>query len=154
MSEYSFDVDGFLAEPRCCQLATNGPTIRTLDFIWEDGCFWIPSGPWAKLLERIKKGPKVVLMVDTTEYDKGRIYQVVAYGDLEVTPFDVARARRMLTRYMGPDDSQWSSSPTNYPSFVQGGGPPGAVWLKLKPRKLVANNFSYARSSFAPKQSV
>ena len=154
MSEYSFDLDAFLAEPRPCQLATNGPTIRTLDFLWEDGCFWIPSGPWAKLLDRVTKDPKVVLIVDTTEYSTGRIYQVVASGDMEVMPYDVARVRRMMTRYMGPDESKWSNSPTDYPGFVRDGGPPGAVLLKLKPKKLVANNFSYTRSPFAAKQCL
>ncbi len=59
----TFDVDAFLAEPRQVQLATNGPTIRTLDYQWEDGCFWIVNGPWTKLLGRIQNDPKVVLIV-------------------------------------------------------------------------------------------
>ena len=151
MSDASFDVDAFLAEPRSVQVATNGPTIRTLDYQWEDGCFWIINGPWAKLFDRVQKDPKVVLMVDTTQYDIGRIYQVIAHGDAEITPFDVPRARRMLTRYMGPDESKWSSSPTDYPGFIRDGGPPGAVWLKIKPRKLLTFNFSYSHSPYAPK---
>ena len=86
------------------------------------------------------------IIVDTTEYDTGRIYQVIAYGDAEVTPYDIPRARRMLERYMGPDQSKWSSSPTDYPGFIWDGGPPGAVWLRVKPKKLQVFNFSYTNS--------
>jgi nitroimidazol reductase NimA-like FMN-containing flavoprotein (pyridoxamine 5'-phosphate oxidase superfamily) len=151
MFNATFDVDAFLAEPRQVQLATNGPTIRTLDYQWEDGCFWILSGPWAKLLERVRKDPKVALIVDTTEYDTGRIYQVTAYGDAEITPFDLSRARRMLERYMGRDQSTWSTAPTDYPGYLRDGGPPGAVWLKIRPKKFVAYNFSYLHSPYAPR---
>jgi nitroimidazol reductase NimA-like FMN-containing flavoprotein (pyridoxamine 5'-phosphate oxidase superfamily) len=150
MSEYSFDVDAFLAEPRVAQLATNGPTLRTVDYIWEDGCFWVPTGPWAKLLTFIQRDPKVVLVVDTCDYDTGRIYQVVAAGEVEIEPgpFDVERERRTLARYMGPDESKWSTSPTNYPAMIKDGGPPGAVWLKLRPKRFRAHNFSYSRSRY------
>jgi hypothetical protein len=66
-----------------------------------------------------------------------------------VTPYDIPRARRMLERYLGPDESTWSSSPTDYPGFLRDGGPPGAVWLKIKPRKFVTYNFSYTNSPYA-----
>ena len=146
-----FDVDAFLAEPRQVQLATNGPTIRTLDYQWEEGCFWIVNGPWTKLLGRVQKDPAVALIVDTTDYGAGRIYQVIAYGDAEITPYDIPRARRMLNRYMGPDESRWSTSPTDYPGFLRNGGPPGAIWLKIKPKKMQVFNFSYTSGPYAAK---
>ena len=151
MSDASFDVDAFLAEPRQVQLATNGPTIRTLDYQWEDGCFWMISGPWAKLFARIQKDPKLALLIDIEERDRGRTYQIMANGNAEITPYDIPRARRMLHRYLGPDEASWSTAPDDYPGYLRESGPPGAVWLKIKPTSLKTFNFSYAGSPYAPK---
>lgn len=143
-----FDLDAFLAEPLIANLATNGPTVRPMDYQWEDGAFWIICGPWARLFERIKKDPMIALVIEVSEYDRGgRILQVMASGSVEITPYDIPRAHRMLTRYHGPDSGQWSTTPTDYPSYLREPGPEGAVWLKLKPRKLLTFNFSYVNSA-------
>lgn len=149
MVDATFDVDAFLAERHSVRLATNGPTVRPLWYQWEEGSFWILNGPWAKLYGRIQKDPKVALIVDVSEYDTGRVYQVMAHGNAEICPYDIPRARRMITRYLGPDESSWSTSPDNYPAYLQEPGPPGAVWLKIKPAKLLTFNFSYENSPFA-----
>jgi hypothetical protein len=106
---------------------------------------------WTTLLDRVRKDPKLALIVGTTEYDTGRIYQVTAYGNAEIMPMDLSRARRMLERYMGPDQSTWSTAPTDYRGYLRDGGPPGAVWLKITPKKFVAYNFSYSHSPYAPR---
>ena len=49
----SFDVDSFLGQPLTARIATGGPTVRPVWFLWEDGAFWILTGPWAKLFERV-----------------------------------------------------------------------------------------------------
>jgi hypothetical protein len=139
-----FDLDGFLSEPLIANVATSGPTVRPMDYQWEQGAFWIICGPWAKLFQRVHKDPEIALLIEVSEYDRGgRILQVMASGPVEVAPYDIPRALRMLTRYHGPDASKWSTSPADYPSFIQNSGPQGAVWLKLMPRKLLTFNFSY-----------
>jgi hypothetical protein len=45
---------------------------------WEAGCFWLLSGPWAKLFSRIQKDPRLALLIAIEERDKGRIHQVMA----------------------------------------------------------------------------
>lgn len=149
MTQATFDVDAFLAEPHGARLATNGPTVRPVWYQWEEGCFWVINGPWAKLFTRVQKDPRVALIVDVTEYDTGRLYQVMAHGDAEITPYDIPRARRMLHRYLGPDESSWSTAPDNYPGYLQDPGPPGAVWLKIEPKKFLTFNFSYENSPYA-----
>lgn len=146
-----FDLDAVLAEAHPIFVATNGPTLRPLWYQWEEGCFWMISGPWAKLFARIQKDPKLALLIDIEERDTGRIYQIMANGNAEVTPYDIPRARRMLHRYLGPDESKWSTAPDDYPGYLRDPGPPGAVWLKLKPTTLKTFNFSYADSAYAPK---
>jgi nitroimidazol reductase NimA-like FMN-containing flavoprotein (pyridoxamine 5'-phosphate oxidase superfamily) len=142
-------VDAFLAEPITAQLATNGPTIRPVWFGWEGGAFWIISGPWAKLLERVRHDPKVGICVEVSDFEAGRVMQVCAYGDAEVCDYDVERARRVLHRFLGPDEASWSEAPDDYRGYVRDGGPDGAVFLRVQPRTLTAMNFSYARTRSA-----
>jgi hypothetical protein len=49
MAANAFNVDSFLAQPLTARVATNGPTVRPAWFLWEDGAFWILTGPWARL---------------------------------------------------------------------------------------------------------
>lgn len=139
-----FDIDAFLAQPHTARVATNGPTVRPLWYHWEDGCFWIVSGPWSKLFGRVERDPAVALVVDVYERDTGVVLQVMASGEVEITPYDIPRARRMLHRYLGPDEGTWSAAPDDYPGYLREPGPPGAKWLKLHPKKLLPFNFSYA----------
>jgi nitroimidazol reductase NimA-like FMN-containing flavoprotein (pyridoxamine 5'-phosphate oxidase superfamily) len=140
---FPFDVEAFLAEGNACRLATNGPTVRPLWYHWENGAFWLISGPHAKLYERIQKDPRVSLVIDVYEVDTGRVLQVMATGKVNIAPYDTARARRMLVRYLGADESTWSTKPDDYPGYVRDNGPPGCVWLKLQPKRVLTFNFSF-----------
>lgn len=140
------EVDEFLSGPLTGQLATNGPTIRPLWYQWEDNAFWIISGPWAKLHRRVQKDPSVAFCVDVGDFDNGLVKQVIAHGAVQIHDYDVERARRLLYRYLGPDEESWSDSPDDYRGYLRDGGPPGAVFLRLEPAKMTALNFSYARS--------
>lgn len=146
---HSFDLDAFLAEPLSLLVATNGPTVRPLWFQWEDGCFWTISGPWAKLFTRVQEDPQVALLVEVDERERGRVYQVMARADVTLTPYDIPKVRRLLYRYLGSDESKWSTSPDDYPAYLREPGPPGAVLLRMEPRWLKTFNFSYAGSEFA-----
>lgn len=145
MTSANFDLDSFLAEPHQAYVSTNGPTVRPLWYQWEDGCFWMMSGPWAKLFQRIQKDPEIALLIDVCDIGKGRVLQVMASGAVEVVAFDIPRARRLLHRYLGPDEASWSSKPDDYRAYLREPGPPGIQWLKLKPRKLRPFNFSFQK---------
>ncbi len=139
------EVDTFLAEPITAVLATNGPTIRSMWYHWENNAFWFVSGPWAKLLTRVQTDPKIALCIDYSDWAGGRVIQVCAYGSVEVCPYDVELARRLFSRYLGPDEESWSDSPDNYRGYVRDGGPPGARLLRLEPRRMTTSNFTYQR---------
>ncbi|CAM5274868.1 hypothetical protein SPURM210S_06182 [Streptomyces purpurascens] len=42
-TSYAFDVDAFLRRPLTARLATNGPTVRPVWFLWEEDAFWTTS---------------------------------------------------------------------------------------------------------------
>ncbi len=102
-----FDIDAFLAQPLTARLATNGPTVRPTWFLWEDGCFWFMTGPWAKLLGRIRRDPTIAVVIDICEPATGEVKQVIARGRADIRAFDTERAHRMLSRYLGADASRW-----------------------------------------------
>ena len=140
---FPFDAEAFLAEGFECRLATNGPTVRPTWYHWEDEAFWVFSGPHAKLFGRVQKDPMVSLVVDTFELDTGRVLQVMATGNVEIKPYDTDLAHRMLIRYLGDDVSKWSTKPDDYQAYIRDDGPPGAVFLKINPKRLLTFNFSF-----------
>ncbi|WP_217493136.1 pyridoxamine 5'-phosphate oxidase family protein [Mycobacterium lentiflavum] len=140
------ETDEFLSGPHTGQLATNGPTIRPLWYQWDGKAFWIISGPWAKLYERVQRDPRVAFCIDIGDFDNGLVKQVIAHGSVEIHDYDAERARRLLHRYLGPDEDSWSDSPDDYRGYLRDDGPPGAAFLRLEPKKLTALNFSYART--------
>ncbi|SEF12083.1 pyridoxamine 5'-phosphate oxidase family protein [Jiangella alba] len=137
----AFDIDSFLARPLAARVATNGPTVRPAWYLWEDGAFWILSGPWARLLDHVRSDPALAVVVDECDVVTGVVRQVIARGVAEVLPFDVPRGRRKLTRYLGPDESAWDARFRHY--LHDDPTTNGTVWLRLEPARLIASDLSY-----------
>jgi nitroimidazol reductase NimA-like FMN-containing flavoprotein (pyridoxamine 5'-phosphate oxidase superfamily) len=137
----SFEIDDFLSRPLTARIATNGPTVRPVWFLWEDGAFWILTGPWARLLSRVRADPALALVVDECDLSTGRVRQVIARGGAEVLAFDVARGRRKLARYLGDDEERWDQRVRRY--LYEDPAEKGTAWLRLRPRSLVARDLSY-----------
>jgi hypothetical protein len=141
MTAADFEVEAFLALPLTARVATNGPTIRPTWFLWEDGAFWILTGPWAKLLARVRTDPAIALVIDVCDTDTGRVQQVIARGDVEIAPFDVPRGRRKLRRYLGPDETRWDDRFRRY--LHDDPADSGTVWLRLRPTTMTTQDLSY-----------
>ncbi|GAB2896578.1 pyridoxamine 5'-phosphate oxidase family protein [Streptomyces mayteni] len=141
-SQLPFDVDDFLSRPLTARIATSGPTVRPVWFLWEDGAFWILTGPWARLAARVAEDPAVALVVDECDLATGLVRQVIARGRAELLPFDVARGRRKLGRYLGADEAAWDERFVRY--LHDDPDARGTRWLRLRPASLVAKDLSYA----------
>ncbi|SMD18618.1 pyridoxamine 5'-phosphate oxidase family protein [Kibdelosporangium aridum] len=137
----SFDVDAFLARPLTARVATNGPTVRPVWFLWEDNAFWILTGPWAKLPGRVLADPAVALVVDECDLATGTVKQVVARGRGEILPFDVPRGFRKLARYLGDDETLWDERFRRY--LHDDPAESGTVWLRVEPDSMTAADLSY-----------
>ncbi|MBC9713463.1 pyridoxamine 5'-phosphate oxidase family protein [Streptomyces sp. TRM66268-LWL] len=140
-ASHDFDVDTFLQQPLTARLATSGPTVRPVWFLWEDGAFWVLTGPWARLFDRVQKDPAVALVVDECDIATGRVLQVIARGRAELVPFDVPRGRRKLSRYLGADESLWDERFIGY--LHDDPAQRGTKWLRLTPTSLKATDLSY-----------
>ncbi|MFF3490423.1 pyridoxamine 5'-phosphate oxidase family protein [Streptomyces sp. NPDC002795] len=137
-----FDVDPFLRQPLTARLATSGPTVRPVWFLWEDGAFWVLTGPWARLYDRVKEDPNVALVVDECDVATGRVQQVIARGRAELVPFDVPRGRRKLVRYLGADEALWDERFVGY--LYDEPSQRGTMWLRMTPASLTAKDLSYS----------
>lgn len=104
-----FDVDAFLAEPLVARVATSGPRIRPVWFLWEEGSFWWLTGSYSRMTEFLEQDPNVALVVDTCDLATGTVRVVWARGVAEVVPLDRERAVRKLSRYLGPDEALWEA---------------------------------------------
>ncbi|ALL79852.1 pyridoxamine 5'-phosphate oxidase (plasmid) [Pseudonocardia sp. EC080610-09] len=131
MSDTGFpsDVEEFLAGPHVARLATNGPTVRPVWFLWEDGAFWWITGAYAKLPERLAADPEVALVIDTCDLATGSVWQVVVSGRAEVVAMDADRAVRKLVRYLGDDIDAW---PERFRAVLSD---PDARLARLTPRR-------------------
>jgi hypothetical protein len=141
ISGVDFDVDAFLRQPLTARVATTGPTVRPTWFLWEDGAFWILTGPWSRLLSRVESDPQVALVVDICDIASGLVRQVIARGVSEVVPFDKPRGRRKLVRYLGEDERRWDERFRRY--LADDPADRGTVWLRLRPDRLTATDLSY-----------
>ncbi|MEU4212424.1 pyridoxamine 5'-phosphate oxidase family protein [Streptomyces sp. NPDC026206] len=107
MTDVPFDVEKFLRQPLVARVATGKRIVRPVWFLWEDEAFWIFSGKWSRLTDRLRSDSAFELVVDTCDIRTGRTLQVIARGHGSVVEFDFDRARRKLVRYLGPDESLW-----------------------------------------------
>lgn len=100
-------VEDFLRLPLVARVATAGPTVRPVWFLWEQGAFWWITGSYSRLPARLALDRRVALTVDTCDLASGQVLQVIASGDAEVVAMDPDRAMRKLKRYLGPDPARW-----------------------------------------------
>lgn len=108
-STASFDVEAFLARPLLARIATVGPSVRPVWFLWEGGAFWWITGDYARLPRILRRDPRVALVIDDCDLATGEVRQVTARGDAEVVPFEPELARRKLARYLGEDEAAWDA---------------------------------------------
>ncbi|SDM21974.1 pyridoxamine 5'-phosphate oxidase family protein [Nonomuraea jiangxiensis] len=141
MTRSPFDLDAFLAQPLTARIATSGPTVRPVWYLWEEGAFWILTGPWAKLFQRVRSDPGVALVVDKCDLGTGLVQQVIVRGRAALVPFDVPRGRRKLARYLGDDESRWDRRFVRF--LYDDPGQRGTAWLRLTPSSLIAKDLSY-----------
>lgn len=135
-----FDLDGFLARPAVARLATvdrTGPTVLPVWYLWEDDAFWWLTGGWSTLARLLERDPRVALVVDTCDLERGEVLQVRARGTARVEPFDADRARRWGHRYLGPDERHWRRF--RHDVF----GDPTTRFVALTPTTLQARDLSY-----------
>jgi nitroimidazol reductase NimA-like FMN-containing flavoprotein (pyridoxamine 5'-phosphate oxidase superfamily) len=122
---------------RVATTSASGPTVRPVWYLWEGHAFWWLTGRWSKLGSLLDRDPRVAIVVDTCDLERGEVLQVTARGRAQVRPFDAERARRWGARYLGPDERSWRR--------FQGSvfDDPSTRLIVFHPRTLRARDLSY-----------
>lgn len=131
------DIDAFLARPLLARVATSGPTVRPVWFIWEDGSFWWLTDTKNRLAKSVDAGEELALVVDECNVQTGEVVHVFARGGASIVPVDVARAKRKFARYLGPDESLWDQR------FVPSLTLPTTRMIRFTPEQMRAADVSF-----------
>ncbi|MBA3328153.1 MAG: pyridoxamine 5'-phosphate oxidase family protein [Solirubrobacterales bacterium] len=132
-----FDLDEFLQRPLIARVATAGPTVRPVWYLWEDRVFWWLTGGWSRLPVIVERDPRVAVVVDTCNLQTGQVLQVTARGSAELLAFDASRARRWGRRYLGAHEGRWDR-------FEHGVfDDPSTRFVRVVPVALRARDLSY-----------
>lgn len=131
------DVDAFLARPLVARVATDGPTLRPVWYLWEDGAFWWITDTGNVLARRIERGERLVVVVDVCDLATGEVVHVRARGTATIEPVDRERALRKFARYLGPERARWD------PRFVPSLDVPTTRLARLVPDSIEARDASF-----------
>lgn len=132
-----------LQRPLFAHLATasgDGPRDSPVWFLWEDEALWILGNYEADSFpRRIEADDRCAVGVVDFDVATGRVLHVGFRGTASLTAHDAARARRLLRRYLGPEESAWD------PRFSAVPGDPIWVLLRFHPETGVVRDQSYQR---------
>lgn len=144
------DINEFLQRPLLARVATNGPTVRPVWYLYEEPTFYWLTDTSNVLHQKVQEGEKLVLVVDTCDVTTGEVIHVRARGFAEIIPVDRTRAMRKFARYLGSDQAKWD------PRFVPSLDLPTTRMCRLTPSSIEAADVSFAvlsgpgRRSLAP----
>jgi len=141
-----FDPALVLSRPLVASLATvtasRHPRTTPVWFTWENDALWMLSDVSASSAQRIAANPAVA--VDIVDHDNaaGILRHLGLRGRASLEPMDKPLFRRLLTRYLGPDEAQnqW---------FIQNVAridDPGGRLIRLVPDSTFTNDVSFFRT--------
>ncbi len=141
-----FDPGIVLSRPLMANLATisaqGEPRNAPVWFAWEANVLWMLSDAGSSSAKRIAKNPQVA--VEIVDYDNaaGILRHVGLRGAASVEPMDTALFRRLLRRYLGPDDQQNSW----FVETVARVDDPDGRLIRLAPASIFTNDVSFFRT--------
>jgi Pyridoxamine 5'-phosphate oxidase len=140
----SVDLEEFLARPLFAHLATaseDGPRDTPVWFLWESDVVWIiASRVTDSFPARIEADARCAIGIVDFDRRSGLVQHVGMRGHATVEPFDAERARRLLTRYLGPDDREWDA---RFRATMRDPAAEQAVLVRFVPETLVARDVSF-----------
>jgi hypothetical protein len=143
--EQSVDLEDFLARPLFAHLATassHGPRESPVWFLWEARAVWIIGSRASDTFPaRIEADARCAIGIVDFDRATGLAQHVGMRGRASVEPFEADRARRLLARYLGPDERAWDQ---RFSTTVTRPEAEEAVLLRFVPETVVARDVSYA----------
>lgn len=142
-----FDPEDVLCLPLVATLATRAadgaPRTAPVWFQWEADALFMLGDEGSSSLRRIEQDPRVA--VDIIEYDNARgiMRHLGLRGRASIEPMGAAVFRRLLSRYLGPDEHLWN--PWFIDNVAKISDPAGRL-LCLAPDSIFTNDVSFFRT--------
>lgn len=141
--ERDFDPQELLNRPLLAHLATfgdPGPCETPVWFLWEDEAVWIVASSKSSFAKRLRKDRRASVGIVDFDVKGGLLRHLGMRGVATVLPMDADRRTRLITRYLGGEDS-WDSR------FKENVVERQDVLVKFVPTTVVARDQSYFRSA-------
>ncbi|MGL6209208.1 MAG: pyridoxamine 5'-phosphate oxidase family protein [Paracoccaceae bacterium] len=141
-----FDPSAILHLPLMANLATScpdGPRNAPVWFIWEDAALWMLGSTTAKSVLRLQTDPACAVEIVHFANQDGLLLHLGFRGTATIEPADGQRFRRLLAKYLGPDEATWNPWFVDTVAEVDD---PDNRWIKLVPQSTFTNNVSYFRT--------
>lgn len=136
----SVDLEEFLDRRLFCflgQQSGDGPRISPLWFLWEDGAVWnIARLEGRSYPDRVRDYPNTTVAIVDFDPQTGRVEHVGMRGTATLEPWDLPRAERLLSKYLGPTREEW-------PEMFFGLDPAEYRLIEFEPETVVARDQSY-----------
>lgn len=142
----SFDPEAVLAMPLMANLATlspDGPRNAPVWFLWETGALWLLGSAEGRSVVRLRSDPRCAVEIVHFDNPGGVLLHLGCRGIAEVLPMDADLFRRLLCKYLGPDQTAWN--PWFIASIAAIDDPDGRL-IRLVPDSVFTNNVSYFRT--------
>jgi len=139
-SRGTFDLEGFLCRPLFAHLATaseHGPRESPVWFSWEEGALWIIGDSDDTFPGRVRADPRCAIGIVDFDPATGLVQHAGFRGRATVGPFDVDRARRLFSRYLGGEEAGWDDV------FLEALDDPGLVFVRFEPETVVVRDQSF-----------
>jgi hypothetical protein len=126
------EINAFLQRPLVARVATGGPTLRPLWYLYEEPTFYWLTDTANVLHRAVLARERLVLVVDVCDLDSGEVVHVRACGVGEIIAVDRARAMKKFARYLGRDESRWD------PRFIRSLTLPSTRMCRFSPTSVEA----------------
>ncbi|EPX87023.1 pyridoxamine 5'-phosphate oxidase family protein [Salipiger mucosus] len=142
----AFDPAVVLGAPLMANLATSeadgAPRVSPVWYIWEDAALWMPSNTGSGAARRLAVEPRCAVEITDFEREAGRLLHLGLRGRGEVLPMQPDRFRRLLAKYLGPEEG-WN--PWFIDNVARIDDPAGRL-IRLAPESVFTNNVSHFRT--------
>lgn len=141
-----FDPDLLLDLPLMANLATlsdEGPRNAPVWYLWEEAALWMLGTEGSSSVQRLLRDARCA--VEIVQYDNARgvLAHLGLRGRATVEPMSPPRFRRLLRKYLGPDEASWN--PWFIGTVARIDDPDGR-FIRLAPDSVFTNKVSYFRS--------
>src|SRR4051812_45821893 len=140
-----FDLTEFLSRPLFAHLAhvsESGPRESPVWFHWDGTAVWVIGG--SAFPATLRRAPRCAIGIVDFAPSTGLCQHVGMRGTAEVLPFDVAVARAVFRRYMGPDEADWDH---RFDDVFDGSA--GLELVRFTPETVVVRDQSYRPTPWA-----